>query len=68
MKVSIIMLTGLGAAACLRGRSAALRHWVIAVAMACAGLMPVLVPFLPSSPLRWALPADLASRAGFLRS
>ncbi len=53
MKVSIIVLTGLAAAACLRGRSAALRHWVIAAAMVCAGVMPAFVPFLPPSPLHW---------------
>jgi len=53
MKLSIIILAGLAAAACLRSRSAALRHWVIAVAIACAGVMPVLVPFLPASPLQF---------------
>jgi beta-lactamase regulating signal transducer with metallopeptidase domain len=52
MKVSIVLLLGLAVAASLRTRSAALRHWVVAVAMAAAALTPMLAPVLPA----WTLP------------
>ena len=52
MKVSLILVMGLAIAAMLRTRSAALRHWVLAVAITCAAAAPLLVPLLPA----WALP------------
>jgi beta-lactamase regulating signal transducer with metallopeptidase domain len=58
MKVSLILVMGLAIAAMLRTRSAALRHWVLAVAITCAAATPLLVPLLPA----WALP--LPARMG----
>ena len=42
IKVSLILLVGLAVAALLRGRSAAVRHWVLAAALACAAATPAL--------------------------
>ena len=50
LNVSIILVIGVVSAAALRRQSAALRHWVLAVAMVCAWATP---------PLRMALPAWL---------
>ena len=52
IKVSIVILCGLAAAALLRNRSAALRHSVLAAAIACACAMPLLETFVPS----WRVP------------
>ena len=42
IKVSLIVLSGLAAAGLLRRHSAALRHWVIAMAVSCAAVTPLL--------------------------
>jgi TonB family protein len=42
LKVSFILLVALGVCVLLRARSAALRHWVLAVAIACALATPLL--------------------------
>lgn len=47
VKVSLIASVGLVAAVMLRRRSAALRHWLLACAVACAGLAPVLQVVTP---------------------
>jgi beta-lactamase regulating signal transducer with metallopeptidase domain len=52
IKVSCIVLVGLVAAALLRQRSAAARHWVLAAAIACAAVTPILEYAVPS----WQLP------------
>jgi len=52
MKVTLILVLGFAIAALLRTRSAALRHWVLAVAITCAAATPLLVPLVPA----WALP------------
>jgi TonB family protein len=52
MKVSLIVLAGLAAAALLRRRSAALRHWVLAAAIACAAATPLLEFIVPA----WHVP------------
>jgi TonB family protein len=58
LKVSVIVLVALGALVLLRRRSAALRHWVLAVAIACAAAAPLLGLVVPSWPWRLgALPA-----------
>src|SRR5258708_7548200 len=48
IKISLILICGLAAAAMLRKRSAALRHWVLAPAVVSAGATPVLEPPVPS--------------------
>jgi TonB family protein len=48
MKVSLVVLVGLSAASLLRGRSAALRHWVLAATVLCALVTPVLELVVPS--------------------
>ncbi len=65
IKVSCIVLVGLAAAALLRQRSAAARHWVLAAAIACAAVTPVLEYAVPS----WQLPArvtQIVQRQGTL--
>ncbi|HWW89087.1 MAG TPA: M56 family metallopeptidase [Vicinamibacterales bacterium] len=51
IKVSLVVLSGLAAAGFLRNRSAALRHWVLAAAIICAGATPVLEQIVPSWPV-----------------
>jgi hypothetical protein len=52
IKVSLILLGGLAAVALLNQRSAALRHWVLAAAILCAGATPLLEPIVPA----WHVP------------
>jgi beta-lactamase regulating signal transducer with metallopeptidase domain len=51
MKVSLILLAGLGVAAALGRRPAALRHWVLAVAVLCAAALPLAERALPGWPM-----------------
>ncbi len=53
MDVSIVLLVALAAVAALRRHSAALRHWILTVAIACALAAPLLELGLPA----WRLPA-----------
>ena len=48
LRVSVVTAITLLALVFLRGRSAAMRHWVLASATACALLLPVLQPLVPS--------------------
>src|SRR6185503_12760824 len=41
VKMSLVLAVGLAAAMLLRQRSAALRHWVIAATIVCAGSIPL---------------------------
>jgi beta-lactamase regulating signal transducer with metallopeptidase domain len=52
IKISLIVLCGLAANVALRKRSAALRHWVLAAAILCAGATPLLEMIVPS----WHVP------------
>ena len=54
---SLILIVALGATALLRGRPAALRHAVLAAAIACAAIAPLLGRAVPA----WPLPTSLAS-------
>ncbi|MGH9162219.1 MAG: TonB family protein [Vicinamibacteraceae bacterium] len=54
IKVSIVLGVALLATACLRQRSAALRHWLLSLAVACAALVPLLQGVAPSWHLRSA--------------
>jgi len=47
LKVSLILLAALLLAMLLRTRSAALRHWVLSVAIVCAFSTPLLMPMAP---------------------
>jgi TonB family protein len=61
LKVSVILLAALAAGTLLRRRSAALRHWVLAVSVGCACAMPSLSAVLPtwrSAPL-WTAAAAI---------
>ena len=55
MDVSIVLLVALAAVAALRRHSAALRHWILTVAITCALAAPLLELGLPA----WRLPAEL---------
>ncbi len=48
MKVTLVLALGLAATLMLRRRSAALRHWVLAAAIACAALMPLAEAVAPA--------------------
>jgi TonB family protein len=54
IKVSLIVLLGLAATVLLRKRSAEVRHWVLAAAIVCAGVTPVLQMLVPV----WHLPVS----------
>ncbi len=47
IKVSLLVLAGLTVVKLLRSQSAALRHWVLWAAIACAGVVPAVEPFVP---------------------
>src|SRR2546430_7574598 len=48
----------------LRGRSAAVRHWVLAIAVACAAVMPVLQFVVPA----WKVPQRSEEHTSELQS
>lgn len=51
-RVTVIVLLSLACAALLRRRTAALRHWILAMGLTCAGVMPLLQLVTPS----WSMP------------
>lgn len=48
VKLSILLLAGLGVVTLLRARAASLRHWVLATAIGAAAVAPALGAFAPS--------------------
>ena len=60
LRVSVVTGLALVAIILLRGRSAAIRHWVLAAATACALALPALQPVMPSWQIPVAMPAPLA--------
>ena len=67
MDVSIVLLVALATAAALRRHSAALRHWILTVAIVCALAAPLLelgLPAwrLPAGTSRWAPPSSRLGR------
>ena len=54
LQVSIVLGVALGAVVLLRRRSAALRHWILTVAVACALASPAFEVAMPA----WSLPAN----------
>jgi beta-lactamase regulating signal transducer with metallopeptidase domain len=66
-KMSVVLLLALALAASLRRRSAALRHWVLALGILLAALTPLVGGVLPSwnlPVLRWAAPAPALTATG----
>jgi TonB family protein len=57
IKVSLILLAALAATALLRRRSAAMRHWLLSAAIACAAITPMLALVVPS----WHVRLDTSS-------
>lgn len=63
LRVSVVLLAALVACAAIRSRSAALKHWVLAVAVACAWATPLLSKVLPP----WTTGPAWTIRVGDLR-
>ena len=59
LKVSLVVLAGLGVAALLRRRSAAARHWVIAASLLCALALPALELVVPA----WGISLSRSARS-----
>ena len=59
LKVSCIVLIALVSLAAFRRRSAAVRHWVLSVALICAAVVPLLTVIAPA----WRVRVDLPSSA-----
>jgi len=58
LRVSVVTGLALVAIILLRGRSAAIRHWVLAAATVCALALPALQPLVPSWQVTVAMPAQ----------
>ena len=58
IKSSLMVLAALAAVACLRSRSAALRHWILSAAILAATVSPILGLVTPS----WHVPLDAIPR------
>ena len=52
VRVSVVVLVALAAAALMRNRSAAVRHWILALGLVAAMAMPALQAIAP----RWGMP------------
>jgi beta-lactamase regulating signal transducer with metallopeptidase domain len=63
MKASLIVFGALATTLLLRRRSAALRHWVLAAGVACAGLSPLLTAIVPHWTFPFGSPAVFVSYA-----
>jgi beta-lactamase regulating signal transducer with metallopeptidase domain len=68
MKMSLIVLTALGISLLLRGRSAALRHWVLAAGVGAAAIMPLVGSVVPVWSLPFAAPTAFAPHDDGFRS
>jgi TonB family protein len=64
VKSSLVVLVALAAVACLRGRSAALRHWILSAAIVAAMASPVLGLVAPS----WHVPLDAIAKPQLIRA
>ena len=60
LRVSVVTAVALVGVLLLRRRSAAIRHWVLASATACALVLPALQPLLPSLAVPVTVPAPIA--------
>ena len=56
LRVAVVTALALVATLMLRGRSAALRHWVLATGTVCALALPVLQPLVPALPVPVVVP------------
>ena len=59
IKMSLVILIALAVIELLRTRSAALRHWVLAVAVGCAAAIPVLDAIRPASSMPLRTPVSI---------
>ena len=59
IKMSLVIVIALAVIELLRTRSAALRHWVLAVAVGCAAAIPVLDAIRPASSLPLRTPGSI---------
>ena len=69
MKVSLLVVLGLGASALLQRGSAALRHWVLTVTIVCSAVLPLLAVVVPTWHIHLGNPAQvrpIAPAAGTL--
>ena len=66
IKVSLVIVVALGVRRLMRHRSAAVRHWVLSVAIACAAALPILGTMVPawSVELRTSVPGAPAKDPG----
>src|SRR5688572_19248909 len=64
IKISLIILLVLAVMRLMRSRSAALRHWMLAVVVGCAAAMPVLDAIRPSSTWSMRLTSGADQTAG----
>jgi beta-lactamase regulating signal transducer with metallopeptidase domain len=64
VRVSLVTAIALLVLAALRGRSAALRHWVLASAILCGLALPALQALVPSWPVPVSVPAPVELAAG----
>jgi TonB family protein len=63
IRVSLLLAIGLGVRAIVRHRSAAVRHWVLAVAIVCALATPLLSAIVPAWQLAALFPTSSATPA-----
>jgi TonB family protein len=64
MKMTVVLLVGLGVVRLLGSRPAALRHWVLATALACAVAMPLFELVMPPWLIPLSAPKASASPSG----
>jgi TonB family protein len=62
-RLSVLLIAALGATACMRRRSAAMRHWVLSTAIVCAAAAPLLGVIVPSWPVPFGSVRPLAALA-----
>ena len=68
VRMSAIVLAALGVAAALRHRSAALRHWVLAIGISCGAAVPLLQVALPKWPVGPVFGPTVASTEAPIRA
>jgi hypothetical protein len=62
LKTSLVLMVAIGATLLLERASAALRHWILSIAILAAALMPLVSVVLPAWQIRLALPVGFWGR------